>query len=58
MEVMVFQKGREESCVPQKAHRSGFPPFSCRHFFQSIFVLQTAQDRVPHYLLTTRNSVT
>jgi hypothetical protein len=45
-------------CVPQKAHRSGFSPSSCRQWLQSIFVLRTTQDSVPYHLLTTPNSVT
>ena len=35
-----------------------FRPFHAAIFFQSIFVMQTIQDRVPHNVLTTRNSVT
>ena len=50
--------GRTDHCVPQKAHPSGFLPFSCHYWFQSIFVMQTTQNRVPYHLLTTRNSLT
>ena len=32
--------------------------FSRRHFFQSIFVVQPAQDRTPYHSVTRRNSVT
>src|SRR5215469_18925227 len=35
-----------------------FASFSRRHFFQSIFVVQPAQDRTPCHSVTTRNSVT
>jgi len=35
-----------------------FRPFHAAIFFQSIFVMQTAQDKGPYHLLTTRNSVT
>src|SRR5947207_1256191 len=38
--------------------RSGFCLLSCRYFFQSVFVMQTAQDTACYYSMTIRNSVT
>jgi hypothetical protein len=46
---------------PCSAKTSSFwflPTFSCLHFLKSIFVMQTAQDRVPYHSVTTQNSVT
>ena len=43
------------------AKTSSFWVFACfarRHFFQSIFVVQTVQDKTPYHSVTSRNSVT
>ena len=46
-------------CSPQKPDGAEFSPaFHAPHCFQSIFVMQTTQDRAPYNSLATPNSVT
>jgi len=49
---------REPVCSAKTSWFWVFACFSYRHLFQSIFVMQTAEDRAPYHSVTTRNSVT
>jgi hypothetical protein len=40
---------RQLPCSEKKLIVPGFHPFSCRQWFQVIFVMQTTQDRVPYH---------
>ena len=42
---------RQLPCSEKKLIVPSFHPFSCRQWFQVIFVMQTTQDRVRYHLL-------